>query len=200
MFYVCVFLKAPLQSFNFSKTYPTCFCFCWYHSSQRWWLSLLVETSQLFFTSLQRNLCESRKKESKCVVTSCRIILVLYQSKTEKQMFIYIKTLFDLMFMLSGLLLPNAVKWQHNFSNLWFNGAVCSELESRRTQDAGLRWSHGALTPPLHHLPVQTHLPCLPLGRRKIIRYFKWVSNMFSKSTKRLSLLHTDKCLYLNQC
>lgn len=23
---------------------------------------------------------------------------------------------------------------------------------------------------------------------------------MFSKSTKRLSLLHTDKCLYLNQC
>lgn len=45
-------------------------------------------------------------------------------------------------------------------------------LESRRTQDAGLRWSHGVLTPPHPPLPVQTHLLCLPLGRRKIIRYF----------------------------
>lgn len=47
---------------------------------------------------------------------------------------------------------------------------------------AGWQWSHSVLTPhppntPTHTttpplLPVQTHLLCLPLGRRKIIRYF----------------------------
>lgn len=70
---------------------------------------------------------------------------------------------------LSSLLLPNAVKCQHHFSNLWFNGQFTLCFLSQAAQDAGLHVSHSMLTPPL---PVQIHLLCLPLRRRKIIRYF----------------------------
>lgn len=59
-----------------------------------------------------------------------------------------------------------------HFSNVWFNGQFALCFLSGRAVGLGAAVKSQLTPPPPPSLPVQTHLLCLPLGRRKIIRYF----------------------------
>lgn len=81
------------------------------------------------------------------------------------------------------------------FQNLLLNGQLSLFI---------LMWNVGCRTavkflPPQRCLSKHT-FSAFPRGRRKVIRYFNGCQKMFSKSTKRLSLLHVDKCSHLHQC
>lgn len=109
-----IFQKLAQHAFYLNFCWPL--SFCWHHFAGGYHCS---------WEPLSTSVIYSSRKRTKTNV-SLKWLYVepipSYISQKQRGMFIYMETLAIICLMLSSLLLPNTVKCQHHFSNLWFNG------------------------------------------------------------------------------